>query len=167
MNKTPKRLQLRRTKGWRKPPGAIVCTRSSKRWGNPFRIGDVLDVSVPPQIIFLTITRDLAVDLFRAWALERPEFCAAVRAELAGHDLACWCPLDQRCHVDVLLEIANPRIKITVYNQPSGELGGAGFFVAGPGSPGAGTLSPFAAARLYGEQERLALALLQSRRIGR
>ena len=26
---------------------------------------------------------------------------------LAGHDLACWCPLDQPCHADVLLELAN------------------------------------------------------------
>jgi hypothetical protein len=31
-----------------------------------------------------------------------------VRAELAGHDLCCWCPLDQRCHADVLLQVANP-----------------------------------------------------------
>ncbi|WP_019732123.1 DUF4326 domain-containing protein [Mycobacterium avium] len=27
--------------------------------------------------------------------------------ELAGHDLACWCPPDQPCHADVLLELAN------------------------------------------------------------
>lgn len=26
---------------------------------------------------------------------------------LKGKDLACWCPLDQPCHADVLLEIAN------------------------------------------------------------
>lgn len=32
---------------------------------------------------------------------------AEVRAHLAGHDLACWCPLDQPCHADVLLELAN------------------------------------------------------------
>ena len=30
-----------------------------------------------------------------------------IRTELAGRDLACWCPLDQPCHADVLLEIAN------------------------------------------------------------
>ena len=30
-----------------------------------------------------------------------------IRAELAGKDLACWCPLDQPCHADVLLELAN------------------------------------------------------------
>lgn len=27
--------------------------------------------------------------------------------ELRGHDLCCWCPLDQPCHADVLLELAN------------------------------------------------------------
>lgn len=34
----PRRIQLRRTKGWRKPEGAIVVARPSK-WGNPFRVG--------------------------------------------------------------------------------------------------------------------------------
>nr|WP_268825129.1 DUF4326 domain-containing protein [Mycobacteroides chelonae] len=33
----PERIQLRRTRGWRKPEGAIVVSRPS-RWGNPFRI---------------------------------------------------------------------------------------------------------------------------------
>lgn len=28
-----------------------------------------------------------------------------IRRELGGRDLACWCPLDQPCHADVLLEI--------------------------------------------------------------
>lgn len=32
---------------------------------------------------------------------------AEARAELAGKALACWCPLDQPCHADVLLEISN------------------------------------------------------------
>lgn len=27
--------------------------------------------------------------------------------ELRGKSLACWCPLDKPCHVDVLCEIAN------------------------------------------------------------
>ena len=36
-----------------------------------------------------------------------------LRAELAGHDLMCWCPLEDAagyrvpCHADVLLELAN------------------------------------------------------------
>lgn len=28
-------------------------------------------------------------------------------APLRGRDLACWCPLDQPCHADVLLDLAN------------------------------------------------------------
>jgi hypothetical protein len=31
----------------------------------------------------------------------------AIRAQLQGKNLACWCPLDQPCHADVLLELAN------------------------------------------------------------
>lgn len=31
----PKRIQLRRSKGWRKPEGAVVVSRPTK-WGNPF-----------------------------------------------------------------------------------------------------------------------------------
>jgi hypothetical protein len=30
-----------------------------------------------------------------------------VRAALRGKNLACWCPLDQPCHADVLLNLAN------------------------------------------------------------
>jgi len=32
---------------------------------------------------------------------------ASEMSELRGRDLACWCPLDQPCHADVLLELAN------------------------------------------------------------
>jgi hypothetical protein len=34
----------------------------------------------------------------RIWILEHLE-------ELRGFDLACWCPLDQACHADVLIEL--------------------------------------------------------------
>jgi hypothetical protein len=30
-----------------------------------------------------------------------------IRRELAGRNLVCWCELDQPCHADVLLEMAN------------------------------------------------------------
>lgn len=38
-----------------------------------------------------------------------PPTIDAVRAELRGKSLACFCPLDQPCHADVLLELANAR----------------------------------------------------------
>jgi hypothetical protein len=29
------------------------------------------------------------------------------KEQLRGHDLACYCPLDEPCHADVLLDVAN------------------------------------------------------------
>jgi hypothetical protein len=43
-------------------------------------------------------------------ALEHSELAftkAEARQALAGRDLACWCPLDEPCHADVLLDVAN------------------------------------------------------------
>lgn len=34
-------------------------------------------------------------------------FISEVKRQLKGKDLACWCPLDEPCHADVLLKIAN------------------------------------------------------------
>jgi len=34
----PRRLQRRRTRGWRKPAGSVIVDRTS-RWGNPFAVG--------------------------------------------------------------------------------------------------------------------------------
>lgn len=109
---TPKRIQLRRTAGWRKPEGAVVVARPSM-WGNPWRIGE-------PGI------RDAAeaVRRFRAAVIGFESngcWCAptahpdsyigriirAAPVDLRGRDLCCWCPLDSPCHADVLLEIAN------------------------------------------------------------
>jgi hypothetical protein len=48
------------------------------------------------------------VESCRNWILADARLIASIRLELAGRDLACWCPLDQPCHADVLLELANP-----------------------------------------------------------
>ena len=90
------RIQLRRTRGWRKPPNTRSVTRPH-RFGNPYRVGE----HAP--------TAAAAVLLYRQW-LEQPEQAALVeqiRTELRGCNLACWCRLDEPCHADVLLEIAN------------------------------------------------------------
>ena len=89
----PKRIQQRRTPGWRKPEGAISVARTHK-WGNPFKVGrDAVDAAK-------------AVRLYRQWLPESP--LHADIGELTGHHLMCFCPLDQPCHADVLLEVANP-----------------------------------------------------------
>jgi hypothetical protein len=87
---TPKRLQQRRTKGWQKPDGAISVARPHK-WGNPFKVGEH--------------TAEEAVRRYRQWLPSAPIYRDI--AELTGRDLMCWCPLNQPCHADVLLELAN------------------------------------------------------------
>ena len=42
----PKRVQMRRTKGWRKPESAVSVARGTK-WGNPFKVG-YAQVRMPP-----------------------------------------------------------------------------------------------------------------------
>jgi hypothetical protein len=93
----PERILLRRTKGWRKPPDVVVVSRPS-RWGNPFRIGIDGD-------------RAACVDAYRRTLLagELAVTVDDVRRELAGRDLACWCPPGAACHADVLLDVANRR----------------------------------------------------------
>jgi hypothetical protein len=90
----PKRVQQRRTSGWRKPEGAISVARPHK-WGNPFVVGDNG-----------VRTAASAVQLYRMW-LPGQDLCRQL-SELTGHDLMCFCDLDQPCHADVLLELANP-----------------------------------------------------------
>ena len=94
----PHRLQLHRTRGYRRPEGAVVVSRPS-RWGNPYRIG------APHPDTGAPMTRSEAIDLYRQRVL--PALADRARRELRGHDLACWCPLDEPCHADVLLEAAN------------------------------------------------------------
>ncbi len=135
----PKRIQLRRTKGWRMPEGAVYVGRPT-RFGNPFRAykcdccgyWDVKDDNDVTYLVNHEYVRQSEVRADRStWTTRRQavgdsvrlfndeltywlggrmswdgEFAAAV-TNLAGRDLACWCPLDQPCHADVLLEVAN------------------------------------------------------------
>jgi hypothetical protein len=40
-------------------------------------------------------------------------------APIRGHSLACWCPLDQPCHADVLLHLANTTSSSQAQTGPS------------------------------------------------
>ena len=105
---TPTRIQRQRSKGWRIPEGAVYVGRPTE-WGNPWHVGDHALIEWPVHeadrtVREVAITPALAVELYRFnFAPEADE----IRAQLAGRDLACWCPLDQPCHADVLLELAN------------------------------------------------------------
>lgn len=105
----PKRIQRRRTKGWRMPEGAIYVGRGST-WGNPFRVGDTVTIHTLPDADGRQVVREMVVDAAIAVALYRQAFAPDlpdIITQLRGKDLACWCPLDQPCHADVLLELAN------------------------------------------------------------
>ena len=121
----PQRIQRKRTKGWRMPEGAVYVGRPTQ-WGNPFT----------PDIYYETgysgngfDAIGICVQAFRSWlcggytqsarlyveqmlsTAKKPSLRGPtvdqIRAELRGKDLACWCPLGQPCHADVLLELAN------------------------------------------------------------
>ena len=101
----PKRIQRRRTKGWRMPAGAVYVGRPTK-WGNPFSVGHA---KYPTRAHAVARFR-MALTLDRGyWTGKYSDEWMSVRRvnELRGKDLACWCPLDKPCHADVLLEIAN------------------------------------------------------------
>lgn len=114
-DRQPRRVQMSRQHPWRaEHPDALIVSRPS-RWGNPFRVERVRFTQVPywtcrsatytaNPVESLTEARQLAVDLYRQAFTPDAD---GIRAELRGHDLACWCHLDQPCHADVLLEIAN------------------------------------------------------------
>jgi hypothetical protein len=100
---TPRRIQRKRTKGWGMPENTVYVGRPTK-WGNPFIPGKD-NPFIPDRKV-----EDLrhAVCLYRAHATLNKELVEAAKFELRGKDLACWCPLNQPCHADVLLELANP-----------------------------------------------------------
>lgn len=98
----PKRIQRRRTKGWRMPPNTVYVGRPSK-WGNPFRVTE--DRNAKDCIIAFGTW--LTVDGVDAGIPDRKRAIIDSLPELRGKDLACWCSLDQVCHADILLELAN------------------------------------------------------------
>lgn len=150
----PKRIQRKRTAGWRMPEGAVYVGRPT-RWGNPFALGGAYGLACVPGAVtgaeweyedrisakgmrhdyfhsdgrvthceVRNLTREEAVGLYREvlvgpvahlraarWhrigTRENPVTVEEIRAELAGKDLVCWCPLSASCHADILLEIAN------------------------------------------------------------
>ena len=117
----PIRIQRKRTRGWRMPQGVVSCTRPGP-FGNPIKVGmtvqealfpcahDESTVDSPKEAaeLFDSVLSDpeewkRMIGCLPDWAdriLDRIE-------ELRGKDLACWCRLDAKCHVDTLLKLAN------------------------------------------------------------
>lgn len=117
----PQRIQRRRTKDYNmqacSPDGRpVLSVCRPGRWGNPFRVGQYAGIGGQPgaawylvgdvasaQTPTLIADNAQAVALFRQWVgLSRPDL-----TPLRGKHLACFCPLTEPCHVEVLLELAN------------------------------------------------------------
>jgi hypothetical protein len=127
---TPRRIQLSRKKSWRLPENAARVARPS-RWGNPLWVdhGSVVGqhwthvrdnwgkgVFRWPEVLYSSHSNDAdaldnCIRKFRILCTvserDYPTRYEEWIAPLRGKDLACWCPLDQPCHADVLLELAN------------------------------------------------------------
>jgi hypothetical protein len=98
----PKRIQRSRAKGWKMPANAIYVGRPTV-WGNPYVVGSQLMNGE-------TLNAEKAVALYEQHLADN--FSERdIRHCLHDKDLACWCALDQPCHADVLLRIANSRPK--------------------------------------------------------
>lgn len=87
----PRRVQLRRTKGWRMPENTVKVARPS-----PF--GNYAGAT----------KQDFDDDIAAMSNADRSFFMDRVK-ELRGKNLACFCALDKPCHADTLLDLANPK----------------------------------------------------------
>lgn len=107
----PIRIQRRRTKGWKMPPNTVFVGRPT-RWGNPYKVGrdgTAAECVEKYKKLFLPYTHHPPTNGLDDFFISQSTIEAA-QSELRGKNLACWCPLDQRCHADVLLHIANMKL---------------------------------------------------------
>lgn len=113
----PKRIKMTRQRPWRADNSDAVIVARPSKWGNPYRWHEIPNY-IPPtpdgdegHTISDAERRRLSVSDFRHDlrdpGIEGYPSIDEIRSELAGRDLACWCPLDQPCHADVLLDLAN------------------------------------------------------------
>jgi hypothetical protein len=91
-----KRVQRKRTRGWRMPPNTVYVGRPTK-WGNPWHLEGERN-------------RAELLRFYRTYLKEKLSHDPHFLDELKGKDLACWCPLVDKegkplpCHADILIE---------------------------------------------------------------
>ncbi len=107
----PKRVQRKRTKGWRMPPNTVYVGRST-RWGNSYKVSKWQPAEMCVKLYRKGWTDYLACD---------PSALPILKRNLGGKDLACWCALDQPCHADVLLELANAPASLVDHQSSASE----------------------------------------------
>lgn len=90
---------------------AKLVTRPG-RWGNPFAIDDVAAKFKLDRAAAQAKAVAMAGDWLRGTLDPKlspgpPPSREAIRTELRGYNLACWCKPGTPCHADVLIELAN------------------------------------------------------------
>lgn len=129
----PIRIQRKRMKGWRLPPNTVCVTRGC-RWGNPYAVhaadarqggwvvrdtrtgklwgwaAEKMDAhKIAVRLFAQELTpythhgehNDLGSLLLSAAVIEE------IQRDLKGKNIACWCGLNEVCHGDWLLDVAN------------------------------------------------------------
>lgn len=113
----PMRVQRKRTKGFRLPPNTVSVCRPGK-FGNPFKPDECRAAGYKGTDLEI---KKCCVLAFREWLCDKDgslnwqgdkadQAKAAILdglESLRGKNLACFCKLDEPCHADVLLELAN------------------------------------------------------------
>lgn len=79
----------------------VYCGRGSK-WGNPYT--HIKDRETLAD--FVVENRTVAIEKFKEYVLNREDLLLSLQ-ELKGKRLGCWCGLDEKCHVDVLIQLVN------------------------------------------------------------
>lgn len=115
----PQRMQLSRKAGFNLQATSLalnglpakLITRPGP-WGNPFTIDEMaerygLDRAAAQVKAVELCGQWLSGTLDPALSPGEPPARAVIRAELKGHNLACWCKAGTPCHADVLIELAN------------------------------------------------------------
>lgn len=127
----PVRVKRERKGGWKMPSNTVYVGRGSK-WGNPFKVIEVADnewhvvakENDTWHVLLKTENHDEALNFslnsYQYWLMpythkngdiekfyQSTAVYESIVLELKGKNLACWCPLDQKCHADILLRLAN------------------------------------------------------------
>jgi hypothetical protein len=114
-----RRVQLKRTKGWRMPPNTVKVDRTTK-WGNPWSVAGVRawlkSVNIEDSFTDRERSENCAhqfdalimsgIPIGGQYTKIRDRVLSEI-TELRGKNVACWCKLDWKCHADTLLKVAN------------------------------------------------------------
>ena len=139
-NPEPIRIQRKRTKGWRMPLNTVYVGRGSRlgnpfrvvklpdgKWSVKTDGNDkCTEILVKHCKVIYQTKKEAAIDAIKCydfWLLpytheggtmaeyyQAAEQIEAAIATLSGKNVACWCRLDEPCHADLLLKIANPHL---------------------------------------------------------